>query len=144
MRGFGPYIAITEAHMKKAVAEQFRAHPNLLSMDEAVMTAERSAGSSDWRTESGPSGPSLAESFAASTSVFPGRLHVFDSRTGHSFTLTTNQGDSEILLIADGTVYYRVSDRIYRARLSATGFGPSQLVAQDPVIGDAHWAFATH
>lgn len=142
-RGFGRYIAVTEAHTKKAVAAQFKDHPGMLNVDQAVRTAEQSAGRGEWRTGSGPDGPNLVESFASSSLLFPGRLHVFDSRTAKDFVLTTNQGDSEVLLIANGVVYYRVSKRLYSVPISDGGLGRSRLMAEDELIDDAHWAFTT-
>jgi hypothetical protein len=142
-RGFGPYIAITEAHRKGAVTAQIKEHPYEIHINKAVREEEGNPGSREWRTESGPSGPSLVESFAEAGDVFPGRLHVLDSRTGMVFTLTTNQADSEILLIAGGTMYYRVSNRLYSVPVLTRGLGRSRLLATDPLIGDAHWAFKT-
>ena len=89
-------------------------------------------------------GPGLLESFVNSLYVFPGRLHVFDSETGSVFTITTNQGDSEIVLIDNGTVYYRVSDRLYSAPISKRGLGQARVLARDEAITDAHWAFVKH
>ena len=57
--------------------------------------------------------------------------------------LTTNQGDSEILLIANGVVYYRVSKRLYSVPISDGGLGRSRLLVEDRLIDDAHWAFTT-
>ena len=138
MRAFGKYICVTEAHTKKAVAEQLRAHPNQVTVDQRVMKQEVSAGRAEW---SYTFGPDLAESFATSDDVFPGQLHIFDTDTKQIFTITTNQGNSEILLIDHGIVYYRVSHRIYRAAITARGLRPATLMAQDAEISDAHWAF---
>jgi hypothetical protein len=143
LRAFGKYVAFMETHTKKTVAAQIKAHPNMVISDRDTREQELSAGRKEWRTEDGPMGPSLVESFANSDSVFPGRLHVFDSDTEAVFTITTNQGDSEILLI-DGTVYYRVSDRLYGAPISAKHLGAGHLLAQDEEIRDAHWAFVKH
>ena len=55
--------------------------------------------------------------------------------------ITTDQADSEILLIEKGVVYYRVSDRLYSAPITATGIGTASLLATDEAIRDAHWAF---
>jgi hypothetical protein len=130
LRVFGKYVAVTESHIKKAIVAQLKAHPGMISIDTEVMEQERSAGL-------GTGG-----SFANSVLVYPGRLHIFDSGTGNVFTITTNQGDSEILLIDNYIVYYRVSDRLYRASISSNTLGQGRLLAKDEAIRDAHWAFA--
>jgi len=79
-----------------------------------------------------------------SPSIFPGRLYLFDSATERTYTITTNQGDSEILLVENGAVYYRASDRLYRADLTDQGLSPGHLLATSDVIRDAHWAFMKH
>ena len=76
--------------------------------------------------------------------VYPGRLDVYNIDTEKLCTITTNQGDSEILLIEDNTVYYRVSDRLYKAPITDSGFGAATLIANDEAIRDAHWAFIKH
>jgi hypothetical protein len=132
-RAFGKYVAVTEIRMK--------AHPGRHEMN--MEGEEQSPGRDKWRSEYGPFGPSLAESFESSMFVFPGRLHVFDTDTQRTFTINTKQGDSEILLIDGGMVYYRVSNRIYRAPITKMGIGPARLMAEDERIGDAHWAFTS-
>ena len=74
-------------------------------------------------------------------SVFPGRLHLYDSDREQVYTIVTNQGDSEVLLLEDGTVYYRASDRLYAAPITEKGIGTARLVAKDYSIRDVHWAF---
>lgn len=144
LKAFGKYVAATEGHTKKAIAAQLKEHPGMVNIDREVMEQELSAGSKEWRTTQSSYGPSLKESFANSEFVFPGRLNVFDSQTGNVYTITTNQGDSEILLIEDGAVYYRVSDRLYSMPISDKGLGEARLVATDEIIRDAHWAFVKH
>jgi hypothetical protein len=76
--------------------------------------------------------------------IYPGRLDVYNIDTDKLFTITTNQGDSEILLIEDNTVYYRVSNRLYKAPITDGGIGTAALIATDEAIRDAHWAFIKH
>ena len=76
--------------------------------------------------------------------VFTGKLHLYDVETERVFPIATNDGDSEVLLVDEGTVYYRVSDRIYAAPISDKGVGLARLVTTDEVIRDAHWAFIKH
>ncbi len=49
-------------------------------------------------------GSSVREAFESSPVVYSGRLDVYSIDTEKLFTIATNQGDSEILLIEDGTV----------------------------------------
>lgn len=144
LRAFGKYVAVTERHLKKAVQAQLKAHPGTVYVDEEVMKKERSAGEDQWRTNPGPLGPNLVASFANSASVYRGRLHIFDADTGDLFRIDTHQGDSEILLIDSGNVYYRVSNGIYTARISHDGVGRSRLLIRDDAVSDAHWAFLRH
>jgi len=76
--------------------------------------------------------------------VYPGRLYLYDVDTERVFTITTDQGDSEVLLVEDDTVYYRASDRLYSAPITAKGMGPARLVAKGDEVRDSHWAFVKH
>jgi len=124
-RVFGSYIAAVAVVPKEAAKEV-------------------SAGRSEWRTEDSKTGPSMSSRFHDSPFVFPGRLHLYDASTERTYTIITNQGDSEILLVENGAVYYRASDRLYRADLTDKGLSPGRLLATSDVIRDAHWAFIKH
>jgi hypothetical protein len=86
-------------------------------------------------------GPSVTEAFEESAVVYPGRLHLYDIDTERVYTIETKQGDSEVLLIENGTVYYRASDRLYSVPITDKGIGVARLIATDEAIRDAHWAF---
>jgi hypothetical protein len=73
--------------------------------------------------------------------VYPGRLHLYDVDTERTCTISTNQGDSEILLVENGTVYYRAGDRLYSATLTDEGLTPGRLLATSESVRNAHWAF---
>jgi hypothetical protein len=54
----------------------------------------------------------------------------------------TKQGDSEILLVANNEVYYRVSDEIFKAPiLNGKKLGKAKLLIKNEVVPDIHWAF---
>ena len=126
LRGFGKFIAMTEI--------QPRSPQN-----------PRSAGSDEWRKGRTSTGPDLAARFRDyGPGVFPGRLYLYDVDTEKTYQITTNQADSEILLVDSGLVYYRVSDRIYAAPVTDKGIGEPRLVARAEEIRDAHWAFVKH
>jgi hypothetical protein len=121
LRAFGKYIA--------AVEIQARSTQN-----------PRSAGDQKKWRRAGKRGPSPADRFESSH-VYPGRLHVYDVETERVFSIATNEGDSEVLLIEDGNIYYRVNDQLYLAPISGEGIGTARLLATDEVIRDAHWVF---
>lgn len=52
------------------------------------------------------------------------------------------QGDSEILLVKNNTVFYRINDKIYK-RLIKEGsiLGEEELLIQDDRVPSIHWAF---
>jgi hypothetical protein len=127
--------------MKEEISKQLQEHSGYIEINQAVKENERSAGSAAWREEESSTGPSMTEAFENSTVVYPGRLDVYNIDTEKLFTIATNQGDSEILLIEDNTVYYRVSDRLYKAPITDRGIGVASLIATDEAIRDAHWAF---
>src|SRR5205085_9348068 len=83
VRGFGRYLAATEVASKTAKNPQ-------------------SAGVEKW--DSGENGvrPDLRTRLAQMephvSMIFPGRLHLYDVDTEQVFSITTNQGDSEVLL----------------------------------------------
>ncbi len=106
-------------------------------------TAE-SAGRSEWRKEWTAAGPSMSAVFDGSSETFPGRLYLYNAATEQMYKITTNQADSEILLVESGVVYYRASDRLYSATLTDKGLSPGRLLATSDVIRDAHWAFLKH
>jgi hypothetical protein len=89
-------------------------------------------------------GPSIQNRFIASDFVFPGRLHLYNIDTGQDTVITTNQGDSEVLLVDKNVVYYRVSNRLYSASITAGAIAMPKLLATDETIRDVHWAFIKH
>jgi len=125
MRGFGHFIASAETMPKEPHNGE-------------------SAGRAEWRKGSTKSGPNTEYFFQSADAIFPGRLHLFDVDTDRSYSITTNQADSEILLVDGNTVYYRASDRLYSATITERGLSPSHLIAKDEAIRDAHWAFIKH
>jgi hypothetical protein len=142
LQAFGTFIAITEERTKKAIVERRAQSPHMVSTSGPEMRDEQSAGRSEWKRSR--SGPDLVERFDDSEAVYPGRLHLYNLATEKLYTITTNQGDSEVLLVEDKIVYYRISDRLYSAAVTDKGIGIGTLVATDEAIRDAHWAFIGH
>jgi hypothetical protein len=121
-RAFGRFLAVAAAQGKSAKGPD-------------------TPGREEWRSESASTGPNLANRLANSDSVFLGRLYLYDADSGQTYSIVTNQGDSEILLVENDVVYYRVSDRLYSAAIAKTALGEAKLLATLDVIRDAHWAF---
>jgi hypothetical protein len=73
----------------------------------------------------------------------PGILYLFNTDTEKYIEWNTHQGDSEILLVQDEIVYYRVFDEIYKAAIIAgESLGKPELLAKDnQVVPQIHWAF---
>jgi hypothetical protein len=124
-RSFGRYLAVNEARAKSP-------------------TNPESAGRDEWREDSSTMGPGIARMFRESRLAYPGKLHLYDVDTEQVRTITTNQGDSEVLLVENGIVYYRASDRLYSVPITEKGLGVARLLATDKVIRDTHWAFVKH
>ena len=122
VRGFGRYLAATEVRAKSA-------------------QNPRSAGMEKWRAGSDGVRPDLRSSVAEMEQAFPGKLYLYDVDTERFFSITTDQGDSEVLLVENGIVYYRAADRLYFAPIGERGIGPARLLAEDEDVLDAHWAF---
>ncbi len=71
----------------------------------------------------------------------PGVLFLYNVHTKRQYTIQTDQGDSEIVLVDGGSVYYRVNRSIYRASIGATSLGSAELLVEADVVQDIHWAF---
>lgn len=95
----------------------------------------------EWKKGKREFGPDLAAMSALHGMVLPGRLDLYDVDTEKIFTIVTNQGDSEILLVEGGVVYWRAANRLYSAPITDSGVGARRLLATDEAIRDAHYAF---
>ncbi len=76
---------------------------------------------------------------------YPGILYLINTETKNYIEWSTGQGDSEILLIENDLVYYRVNDEIYRAPiLNGQKLGKTQLLIKNEIVPDIHWAFISN
>jgi hypothetical protein len=125
IRGFGRYLAVTETQVRN------ERNP-------------KSAGASEWTRHKRKYGPILDFAEESWPVTYPGRLHLYDIETERVFSINTGQGDSEVLLVEGGNVYYRVEDQLYSAALTDGGVGKPELLARDEVVLDAHWAWLKH
>lgn len=73
----------------------------------------------------------------------PGLLYLFNTDTEKYIEIDTRQGDSEILLVQNEVVYYRVFDTIYKAKIiKGERLGTPELLVKDKqVVPSIHWAF---
>lgn len=72
----------------------------------------------------------------------PGILYFYNPSTGVYFELDTGQADSEVVLIQDNKVLYRVYDELYETELvEGKRLGGSKLLLRDDRVPDIHWAF---
>ncbi len=80
-------------------------------------------------------------------SYYPGILFLFNVSTRayiewETFENGEPQGDSEILLVENEMVYYRINDKIYQAPiLDGKKLGNAKLLLKDDRVPDIHWAF---
>jgi hypothetical protein len=108
----------------------------------AAKPGVNTAGEEEWRQEDSERGPATRSIMFAHE--FSGQLAVYDTDAKKLFSISTNQNDSEVLLIENGIVYYRSATRLYSAQLTKNGVGPGRLLATSELIRDAHWAFIKH
>jgi hypothetical protein len=72
----------------------------------------------------------------------PGILYLLNVQTGNLIEWNTNQGDSEIILLENNRVFYRINDEIFEAPIIAgKKLGNPQLLLKNELVPDIHWAF---
>jgi hypothetical protein len=72
----------------------------------------------------------------------PGILYMLNVKTRDYLEWNTGQGDSEILLVENNEVYYRVNDEIFKAPIiNGKKLGKAQLLIKNEMVPDIHWAF---
>ena len=71
-----------------------------------------------------------------------GDLFLYHVDSQNMIQWNTGHGDSEILMLKDETVYYRVYDKIFKAPIiNHKELGKPELVIQNTLVGDVHWMF---
>ena len=130
LRSLGPWICWQET---VRLTRQQAADPRSVAALEKL-------GSEEWRPEASRWGKAARDAFSDGMR-FSGVLHVYNSQTSQHAVIQTKQGDSETLLVEGSAVYYRSSDRLYSVEVTGSNVGRPRLVAQSPLIRDAHWAF---
>jgi hypothetical protein len=73
---------------------------------------------------------------------YPGFLYLFNVHTRDYIEWDTKQGDSEVLLVEDGYVYYRVNTKILKsAIIDNKNLNEPELLIDDVRVRDIHWAY---
>jgi len=79
-----------------------------------------------------------------------GVLYIYNIETGKNIEWEAleqgeRQGDSEVLYIEDEMVYYRINDKLYKAKIiNGEKLGKSELIVRDDRIRDVHWLFLAY
>lgn len=71
----------------------------------------------------------------------PGKIVLDNLLDGGRITLDTGQEDSEVLLIQNGAILYRVNESIYSAKIVDDQVIEPKLVVTDTDVPEIHWAF---
>ncbi len=120
LRGFGEWLA-------GAVADPERGTP--------------SPGTNSLRKERTPTGVPADLRFGSARIYLPGMLFIYNVNTKRKILFSTGQGDSEVLLVDAETIYYRVNDSIFQARIGVDGLKEIKSLVHAPAVADVHWAF---
>jgi hypothetical protein len=139
IRAFGPWIA---AIAEQSSVSQIPAGRSVVIHEELVKLRPRQSPGKAKR-ESEEIAPKLTvdDLFEETNSVFSGDLLVLNGISGASFRISTGEGDSEVLLVTDSSIFYRVDDALYRVNIEGTGLSPAVTLAKDPAVVQSHWAF---
>ncbi len=124
VRAFGEFVTFVEGHFAGSDSK-----------------SQASMGASEWRNKSTVYGPPVKILLEDHRYSYPGRLHIYDLSRDRLLTIETRQADSEILLIDNKTVYYRIVDRLYAADITDTGVDGQRLIVKSDIVDDVHWAF---
>ncbi|MEQ8926953.1 MAG: hypothetical protein RLO81_14125 [Fulvivirga sp.] len=101
-----------------------------------------SPGKADRRQEPNSFGPGFDTMTKVLKFYYPGLLFLYHTSSKTYIEWSTDQGDSEVLLVDGDLVYYRVNDEIYQAAiLKSKKLGKSKLLLKDDRVPDIHWAF---
>lgn len=74
----------------------------------------------------------------------PGILFMYNAETKQYFEIITENADSEILLIENNEIYYRIYDEIYKAEIRDDKVTNGKLLVKNEIVPDIHWAFISN
>ncbi len=102
----------------------------------------------DWvkrKTQFGPSYKTLIDTDESYKFISKGNLYVFNMDNQNVIKWETGNGDSEILLIDNNTIYYRVTNKLFRVPIiEGKRLGEPTILIEDNRVGDIHWAFISN
>jgi hypothetical protein len=137
MRGFGSWLAGT------VVSDNMK----LITNENGAVTGKEifdrvSPGKSERRKKAASTGTTFDKRADYYNLYYSGILYLLNVDTRIYMEWNTGQGDSEILLVQDEVVYYRVNDKIFKVPIiNGEKLGESELLIQDERVPDIHWAF---
>lgn len=137
MRGFGTWLAgsVVSNDLNIIFDEKGR-------VKDKVEFNRVSPGKESRRQKGTPTGTPFDFRSTFNNLYYPGILYLLDVPSRNYIEWNTGQGDSEILLVQDEIVYYRVNDKIYKAPIiDGKELGKSEQLIQDERVPDIHWAF---
>jgi hypothetical protein len=137
VRAFGPWLAA----IKTDLAAPLPTSSQVVATPQTRASRKTSPGSAKRQTEELDGKTTVDDLFQQGMDVFPGELLIYNALSGATFQISTGEGDSEILLITDSAVYYRVNDELFRAELNGGGLGKPLAIASGDEVVQAHWAF---
>ena len=70
-----------------------------------------------------------------------GLLHVVNPLDNLHFKINTNEPDSEVLLVQNQQVIYRIADKIFASRINGQALTSPELLVQSDEVPAIHWAF---
>ena len=73
--------------------------------------------------------------------LIPGRLILRNLQDARQFAINTGKEDSEVLAVKADTVFYRIDDSIFAAKITSEGIDRPALVVKDEDVPEIHWAF---
>ena len=68
-------------------------------------------------------------------------LFLYNTKTGRDYTIRTGDIESEVLLVEDDVVYYRVKNRLYRSAIRQGQAGEPELLGENEALSSVYWAF---
>jgi hypothetical protein len=133
-RGFGSWIAVNQEEANYRVINGVGQPNSVLKESPGKSERQQILNPQDNYRDQEPI-DSIFENY------YPGIISLYDVRSGRKYRLDTGQGDTEVLLVDDKTIYYRVNDTLFRAEIGQTAIQNQMQIARDGNIQFAHWAF---
>jgi len=132
VRAFGDWIVAEETYSKFKDNEKY----NQLIQDNLKASSNRVFGKT--RFEAYP--PYLMRTKSLNINQ-TGVMHLTNVKKNIRLQIKTSDPDSEVLLVKDGKVIYRVGDEIMQADISGNSIKNTKLLIKDNIVPSIHWVF---